>query len=812
MTDIIPDTAAAMEFLDWWAPDGPWTLTAITPDKKSVETRAFELGRRDAMEKWIKSKNGLANLYFMVNPVIRLENKKAKRDNVKSLAWLHVDIDPRKLNPDDKTDVQEHIREEKDRNVKRLMEGHGGLPVPSCIIDSGGGVQAFWKLWEAQPIDGDEARYEDLKRYNKAIEVIHDADDCHNVDRIMRLPGTVNLPDAKKKKAGRQQALASVLHLSDKKFHIEDFKPAPKADTDAGGTGFTNNVADVDIGGNVQRLNDVDDLPDNVGDRVKMIIVQGHDPDDPNKWPSGSEVVWWVVNELVRCDVPDEMIFAVLTDPGFDISAHVLRQSNPRDYAKRQIGRAKEASIHPMLEQFNREFAVVENFGGKCRVVSEYIDPMTNRVALSFISFEDFRNAHMNRHIEIPNPKGGVWKVGAGKWWLEHPNRRQYKRVIFDPAAPDDPTVMNRWRGFGVAARPGAAHEDFLNHLHQNLCGGDEASYQYLVQWMANAVQKPGEVGHVAVVMRGAQGTGKSFFAKVFGKLFGRHFMHVTNPTHLVGQFNAHLEDCVLLFADEAFFAGDRKHESVLKTLITEDVRIVEHKGVNAEQRKSCLHLIMASNSDWVVPVALDDRRFFVLDVNDTKKEDRSYFGDIIRQMEAGGYESLLHFLLGLDLSKFDVTKFPKTAAFHEQRQMGAPSWIQWWVNKLRDGVLLPTDTNWKDFVSRQDLLDDYVQFMQKWHRYDRPVSQLQLIQHLGDLITGQPGGKLKRSRRKIYKQTMDPSGHVITRETSADGYAVPDLNTCRSNFGRLYGQLAKFDDLQEVLGFDAEPDPEDII
>jgi len=32
----------------------------------------------------------------------------------------------------------------------------------------------------------------------------------------------------------------------------------------------------------------------------------------------------------------------------------------------------------------------------------------------------------------------------------------------------------------------------------------------------------------------------------------------------LVGNFNAHLIDCVLLFADEAFWAGDKQGENTL--------------------------------------------------------------------------------------------------------------------------------------------------------------------------------------------------------------------------------------------------------
>ena len=70
---------------------------------------------------------------------------------------------------------------------------------------------------------------------------------------------------------------------------------------------------------------------------------------------------------------------------------------------------------------------------------------------------------------------------------------------------------------------------------------------------MAKAVQDPGERGEVALVMQGGQGTGKGIFAREYGKLWSQHFLPITHARHLVGHFNAHLQDAVVLFADEAF-------------------------------------------------------------------------------------------------------------------------------------------------------------------------------------------------------------------------------------------------------------------
>ncbi len=42
-----------------------------------------------------------------------------------------------------------------------------------------------------------------------------------------------------------------------------------------------------------------------------------------------------------------------------------------------------------------------------------------------------------------------------------------------------------------------------LDHVLNVICSGEREHYDYLIRWMANAVQNPAEPGHVAVVLRG---------------------------------------------------------------------------------------------------------------------------------------------------------------------------------------------------------------------------------------------------------------------------------------------------------------------
>jgi hypothetical protein len=55
---------------------------------------------------------------------------------------------------------------------------------------------------------------------------------------------------------------------------------------------------------------------------------------------------------------------------------------------------------------------------------------------------------------------------------------------------------------------------------------------------------------------------------------------------------------CVLLFADEGFFAGDKAHVGVLKSLITEDTGTIKGSFRMRSWPSTYLHLIPASNEE----------------------------------------------------------------------------------------------------------------------------------------------------------------------------------------------------------------------
>src|SRR4051794_32425817 len=123
--------------------------------------------------------------------------------------------------------------------------------------------------------------------------------------------------------------------------------------------------------------------------------------------------------------------------------------------------------------------------------------------------------------------------------------------------------------------------------------------------------------------MKGGEGCGKGTLGHVLRRIAGPHGFYVSSQRGVVGNFNAHLADRLLLFADEAFFAGDKQHEGVLKALVTEKKIMIERKGIDPIQQESYLRIVMATNNDWAVPAGVEARRWFVLDVPNKKTGDK---------------------------------------------------------------------------------------------------------------------------------------------------------------------------------------------
>ncbi len=371
--------------------------------------------------------------------------------------------------------------------------------------------------------------------------------------------------------------------------------------------------------------------------------------------------------------------------------------------------------------------------------------------------------------------------IKLGRAWLEHEDRREYDGVVFSPkSAPAN--FYNTWQGFAVQPVEGDCSL-YLDHVRKVIASGDERLADYVLDFMADAVQNPSVRPGVALVLRGDQGVGKGIFVKYFAKLFGPHYAQVSNPRHFLGNFNGLLDGKLLLFCDEAFWAGDKKGEGLLKALVTEDTIPIERKYRDVKSQKNFLRLIVASNSEWVVPAMANERRFCVMDVSDIHRQDTAYFAAIATKMENGGLEALMYILMNRDISGKDLRKFPQTSALYDQKLHSFSPVQAGWYDCLYKGYIGSSsdwvgNPVWKESVRTEEVFNSLTE-----------AAQRRGIKYRGGLP------QLGKDLRRLAPQVRKVRGSLLPVEAATPGYRerqykyeFPPLQDCREHFDQLMG------------------------
>ena len=664
----------SLDFLDdFFGSDKRHLVGIKKPDGKgkrpSINAKHFQASDRAGQEKFIADCGAAGfDVYFSVNPIKGTRHKKAKKGDVADARYFWIDLDPRKGQPLD--------AERAAMLALLTTDLPAGVPRPNRVIDSGRGFWGYWKLDKPMPVDG--AVYNDkgefvrnspltdaVESYGRGIEQAFGdrfADGCRNIDRVARLPGTIN------RKTGQ---LARVLHehSHDQPLVIESF---PRTCADEGSLGGES-ITPSDSYEPVAR-----DAPDlaNIGPEWSTRIFDG---DTEGKYQGDrSRLAFAVACELVRVGADDAFIARALMTTA--CGAHV--QESPAYRLPRTIRRAHEFAIDPDLEAMNSKHAVLP-IGDKTRVVTWDKDHEFpgRKTIIRAQSFVDFKNLHSNKRkiIETKDKQGNSKEidVSLGTWWLSHPCRRQYdggQRFMPQQNAEVVGNTLNMFEGFAVVPRKpdGGSGANgcqlMLDHGLKIMCSGNEEHWQYLLNREAWIAQNRRRSEVAAAYRTEAEGSGKGFWCNQLGRLYGRHYMQINKPEHVLGKFNPHLETLLKVCADEAIFVSDPRHRNALFGLTTEPTLTIEPKNINVYSAPNYLNIDMTTNARHFVPASSSARQFFVPTVSADRVGDLAYFNQIAVQLNDGGYEALLyHLLYEVDLREFDVRQVPKTAGLAEQ-------------------------------------------------------------------------------------------------------------------------------------------------
>lgn len=339
-----PDFAAAVDFIRRWDPFGPWVFVAIETDppagRKRVAVRVeHPRPPRDparlpdaptGLVPWFESYHDRGwGLYFVPNrPDPANLVTTPTKEQVRELVALHVDLDLPKTGP---------YAEPTPENLARLARTLGTVaPAPTVTIFSGGGYQALWRFPE--PLDA-LSNLPRVEAANRALERDLGADNCHNVNRLLRLPGSVNFPDARKRARGRTPTLARVVDATwARTWSFDDPVPRPEAPDELEPERSSTSSS---TGAQPRSPRDprpgrsIAELPVRLQRMIRDADAAAYDGDR-------SRLVFSVVIRLIRLGWADDDVLPVLTEPVYRLSEHVRAQSQPLAYARRQLERAHQ--------------------------------------------------------------------------------------------------------------------------------------------------------------------------------------------------------------------------------------------------------------------------------------------------------------------------------------------------------------------------------------------------------------------------------------------------------------------------------------
>ena len=149
----------------------------------------------------------------------------------------------------------------------------------------------------------------------------------------------------------------------------------------------------------------------------------------------------------------------------------------------------------------------------------------------------------------------------------------------------------------------------FMTHVRFMIQNEDEQ--RLLVDYLAWIVQKPGQKINWALLIQGAQGVGKSYFAVVMQNLLGLMARNV-EPMALSGRFTAWAHGALLAVIEEIRISGENRFELIdrLKPFVSNNVVQIEEKGRDQRTVPNFQTYLLLTNHKDALPVNENDRRY----------------------------------------------------------------------------------------------------------------------------------------------------------------------------------------------------------
>jgi hypothetical protein len=394
-------------------------------------------------------------------------------------------------------------------------------------------------------------------------------------------------------------------------------------------------------------------------------------------------------------------------------------------------------------------------------LLHEDIDPTTVKVEL--VKRAD-ANVIVERALEnsdIALPEKYIQLVI--KRWLKSPKTTMYQGTAFSPI-PQNSEALNLWRGPSLRPQEGdwQVIRDFLFEV---LSDSDSDKFDYLVKFLAHAIQRPEEKPEIMPCFIGGQGTGKGTFLRILERIWKHTCLLIQSAEEVVGRFTGAMERTYIVAFDEAWFSGNKATTNALKSKITEPMMRIEEKNQPSRTIRSFHRFVAVTNESHIAHIDRDDRRFYVCQVSEIYKQDKVYFSRLHAGINDDSViKAFIYHLTMVDLTDFNVRNRPLTRELAEQKHDSLDPLSHFIIEIIENAQVNEqfrlSETN-PTFIPTRVIKDAYLQFNPQAQKYS--------------LISDK---RLVREFKKVFPKMSDSRPSQTGRARGLWFPALPDLRS----------------------------------
>lgn len=330
------------------------------------------------------------------------------------------------------------------------------------------------------------------------------------------------------------------------------------------------------------------------------------------------------------------------------------------------------------------------------------VDELTERFALVYGTDTAWDRLKL-KLVRIPAMRLAFGKTAVGLWLSsDYRDMVDSEDLVFEPGAEVEPPKINMWGGLDVEPVPcEPADVDPMLQLLRHLCSETKVLdaegrpmqsaiddvVHWVLCWIALPLQRQGTKMATALVMHGAQGTGKNLFFDAWRDLYGKYGITVTQ-TELEDRYNGWVSCKQAAVGDEVVSRAEMYHnKNRLKLIVTQrDKFAIRDLYAAVRWESNYMNVVFLSNESEPLVLEDRDRRYLVVYTPleaqpEVYQKARDFLAD-------GGLAKWLDYLLQYDIGDFDAhTKPPFTEAKRALIEANWRSSVRF-VNEWLEGLL----------------------------------------------------------------------------------------------------------------------------